>query len=71
MLPGDCAGLARYPEPLAPAAAAERAGMALPTRDQVLGLIGGLDRPGRLTLVEGAGAAPMAAVCILAMGDPL
>jgi len=49
------AGLARYPRPLAPAAAAEQAGMALPTRDQVLGLIGGLDRPGRLTLVEGAG----------------
>jgi dethiobiotin synthetase len=49
------AGLARYPQPLAPAAAAEQAGMALPTRDQVLQLIGDLDRPGRLTLVEGAG----------------
>lgn len=51
----ELAGLARYPQPLAPAAAAAQAGMALPTRDQVLGLIGGLDRPGRLTLVEGAG----------------
>jgi len=51
----ELAGLARYPQPLAPAAAAEQAGLALPSRDQVLGLIRGLDRPGRLTLVEGAG----------------
>jgi dethiobiotin synthetase len=51
----ELAGLARYPQPLAPAAAAEQAGMALPTRAEVLRLIGGLDRPGRLTLVEGAG----------------
>ncbi|HWF30247.1 MAG TPA: dethiobiotin synthase [Mycobacterium sp.] len=51
----ELAGLARYPQPLAPAAAAEQDGMALPTRDQVLRLIGGLDRPGWLTLVEGAG----------------
>ncbi|KZS85136.1 MULTISPECIES: dethiobiotin synthase [Mycobacterium] len=51
----ELAGLARYPLPMAPAAAAEQAGMALPERDQVLQLIGGLDRPGRLTLVEGAG----------------
>ena len=51
----ELAGLARYPQPLAPAAAAEQAGMALPTRDQLLRFIGGLDRPGRLTLVEGAG----------------
>ncbi|MGE2813742.1 dethiobiotin synthase [Mycobacterium heidelbergense] len=51
----ELAGLARYPRPLAPAAAAEQAGMALPTREQVLRLIGDLDRPGRLTLVEGAG----------------
>jgi dethiobiotin synthetase len=51
----EVAGLARYPRPLAPAAAAEQAGMALPARDQMLQLIGDLDRPGRLTLVEGAG----------------
>ncbi|MGO9524198.1 dethiobiotin synthase [Mycobacterium sp.] len=51
----ELAGLARYPQPLAPAAAAEQAGTALPTRDDVLRLIRGLDRPGRLTLVEGAG----------------
>ncbi|SRX95398.1 dithiobiotin synthetase [Mycobacterium leprae TN] [Mycobacterium shimoidei] len=49
------AGLARYPQPLAPAAAAEQAGMSLPTRDDVLRLIRELDRPGWLTLVEGAG----------------
>lgn len=51
----ELAGLARYPRPLAPAAAAEQAGTALPTCEQVVGLIRGLDRPGRLTLVEGAG----------------
>ncbi|MEE6138672.1 dethiobiotin synthase [Mycobacterium sp. 050128] len=51
----ETAGLARYPQALAPVAAAEQAGMPLPTRDQMLGLIRGLDRPGRLTLVEGAG----------------
>jgi dethiobiotin synthetase len=45
----------RYPEPLAPVAAAERADLALPTRAELLGLITGVDRPGRLTLVEGAG----------------
>src|ERR1700683_5218044 len=48
-------GLARYPEPLAPLAAAEQAGMSLPTRNNVLKLIRALDRPGQLTLVEGAG----------------
>lgn len=51
----ETAGLARYPQPLAPVAAAEQAGMPLPTREQMLRLIRELDRPGRLTLVEGAG----------------
>ncbi|VBA52446.1 ATP-dependent dethiobiotin synthetase BioD [Mycobacterium attenuatum] len=51
----ELAGLARYPLPMAPAAAAEQAGTALPTRDQVVQFIRGVDRPGRLTLVEGAG----------------
>jgi dethiobiotin synthetase len=51
----ELAGLARYSQPLAPAAAADQAGAALPTGDQVLRLIAGLDRPARLTLVEGAG----------------
>lgn len=48
-------GLARYPQPMAPVAAAEQAGTSLPTRDEVLRLVCGADRPGRLTLVEGAG----------------
>ncbi|OBG27080.1 dethiobiotin synthase [Mycobacterium sp. 852002-51057_SCH5723018] len=51
----ELAALARYPRPLAPATAAEQAGAALPTAGQLVGLIRGLDRPGRLTLVEGAG----------------
>lgn len=51
----ELAALARYPQPLAPAAAAAEAGSTLPTRDQLLELVRGLDRPGRLTLVEGAG----------------
>ncbi|WP_299562533.1 dethiobiotin synthase [uncultured Mycolicibacterium sp.] len=45
----------RYPEPLAPVAAATRAGRALPTRTALLDLIAAADAPGRLTLVEGAG----------------
>jgi dethiobiotin synthetase len=48
-------GLARYPQPLAPLAAADQAGKSLPTRNNVLKLIRALDRPGQLTLVEGAG----------------
>jgi dethiobiotin synthetase len=51
----ELVGLARYPLPMAPAAAAERAGAALPTGERVLRLVRDLDRPGRLTLVEGAG----------------
>lgn len=48
-------GLACYPQPLAPLAAAEQAGMALPSRAELVGLISGMDAPQRLTLVEGAG----------------
>jgi dethiobiotin synthetase len=48
-------GLARYPQPLAPLAAAEQAGKSLPSRGNVLKLIRAIDRPGQLTLVEGAG----------------
>jgi dethiobiotin synthetase len=51
----ELAGLARYPQPIAPAAAAEQAQLTLPTRDELVRLIRGLDRPERLTLVEGAG----------------
>jgi dethiobiotin synthetase len=48
-------GLARLPEPLAPAAAAHRARTRLPTRDALTALIADADQPGQLTLVEGAG----------------
>ncbi|OBB00254.1 dethiobiotin synthase [Mycobacteriaceae bacterium 1482268.1] len=47
--------LARLPEPLAPAAAAQRVGTRLPTRDELGAMVVDADRPGRLTLVEGAG----------------
>jgi dethiobiotin synthetase len=48
-------GLARFPEPLAPAAAAQRAATRLPTRRDLASMILQADRPDRLTLVEGAG----------------
>ena len=48
-------GLARLPEPLAPVAAAERAGVPLPTRSELGSTVAEVDRPGRLTVVEGAG----------------
>lgn len=51
----ELAGLARYSRPLAPRAAAELDRASLPTRDEVLRFVRGVDRPGRLTLVEGAG----------------
>jgi dethiobiotin synthetase len=46
-------GTWRYPEPLAPAAAAQRAGMALPTRVELVASVASVDAA--LTLVEGAG----------------
>jgi dethiobiotin synthetase len=49
----DLRGPWRYPEPLAPAAAAKRAGMALPTRDELVSSVRAADAA--LTLVEGAG----------------
>jgi dethiobiotin synthetase len=45
----------RYPQPLGPVAAAARAGMPLPTRAELVALVDGVARPGRLVLVEGAG----------------
>lgn len=51
----DLVGVARYPEPMAPAAAAEQAGQSLPSLADLQAAIRTLDRPGRLTLVEGAG----------------
>ncbi|ANI39850.1 dethiobiotin synthase [Mycolicibacterium vaccae] len=51
----DLHSLARFPEPLAPLAAAQRAGGVLPERSEILDLVAAASRPGRLTLVEGAG----------------
>jgi dethiobiotin synthetase len=45
----------RYPEALAPVAAAARAGLPLPTRDEFVASVQAADAPGRLTIVEGAG----------------
>ncbi|MCV7422812.1 ATP-dependent dethiobiotin synthetase BioD [Mycobacterium yunnanensis] len=45
----------RYPEPLAPVAAAHRAGQPLPTRAELVDLIEQATVPGRLVVVEGAG----------------
>jgi len=47
--------LAEFPEPLAPLAAAQRAGLALPSRAALVDMVSAVNRPGRLTLVEGAG----------------
>ncbi len=52
---GELRSLARFPEPLAPLAAAQRAGLALPSRAALVDMVSAVDRPGRLTLVEGAG----------------
>lgn len=51
----ELVGVARYTEPLAPAAAAEVDGSPLPAAADILAAVRSLDRPGRLTLVEGAG----------------
>ncbi|MGK2867198.1 MAG: dethiobiotin synthase [Mycobacterium sp.] len=45
----------RYPEPLAPVAAAQRAGLPLPTRAELSASVRAVDGPRRLTIVEGAG----------------
>ena len=47
--------LATFPEPLAPLAAAQRVGGELPGRAALVDMVTAVDRPGRLTLVEGAG----------------
>lgn len=51
----ELVSVARYPEPLAPAAAAASAGRPLPAAGEILAAVRAVDRPGRLTLVEGAG----------------
>jgi dethiobiotin synthetase len=48
-------GLARLSEPLAPAAAAERDAVPLPTRSELCSFVADVDRTAQLTLVEGAG----------------
>ena len=45
----------RYPEPLAPVAAAQRAGLPLPMRAELVDAVRAAEIPGGLTLVEGAG----------------
>ncbi len=47
--------LAKFPDPLAPLAAAQRVGAVLPQRAALRDLVIAADGPGRLTLVEGAG----------------
>ena len=47
--------VARYPDALAPVAAAAAAGRSLPSADQIIDAVRSVDRSGRLTLVEGAG----------------
>lgn len=51
----DLHGYARYPEPMAPLAAARRAGMPTLARADVADRIRALDAPGTVVLVEGAG----------------
>lgn len=48
-------GVARYPQPLAPVAAAEHAGLPLPSGSDLLAAIRAVDTSDGLTLVEGAG----------------
>ena len=47
--------MARFPEPLAPNLSARRAGMTPPTKEELRDWVAGLDAPGRVVLVEGAG----------------
>ena len=56
-LSGVCesVSVARYPDALAPVAAAAAVGRSLPSADQIIDAVRSVDRPGRLTLVEGAG----------------
>ncbi len=51
----ELVSVARYPDALAPVAAAAAAGRSLPSAEQIIDAVRSVDRPGRLTLVEGAG----------------
>ena len=51
----ELVSVARYPDALAPVAAAAAAGRSLPSAEQIIDVVRRVDRPGRLTLVAGAG----------------
>ena len=51
----ELVSVARYPDALAPVAAAAAAGRSLPSAEQIVDAVRSIDRPGRLTLIEGAG----------------
>ena len=51
----ELVSVARFPDALAPVAAAAVAGRSLPSAQQIIDAVRSVDRPGRLTLVEGAG----------------
>ncbi|MEJ6536423.1 MAG: dethiobiotin synthase [Mycobacterium sp.] len=51
----ELVSVARFPDALAPVAAAAVAGRSLPSAQQIIDAVRANDRPGRLTLVEGAG----------------
>jgi len=51
----ELVSVARYPDALAPVAAAAAAGRSLPSAEQIIDAVRSIDRPGRLTLIEGAG----------------
>ena len=51
----ELVSVARYPDALAPVAAAALVGRVLPSAQEIIAAVRSVDRPGRLTLVEGAG----------------
>jgi len=51
----ELVSVARYPDALAPVAAAALVNRVLPSAQEIIAAVRAVDRPGRLTLVEGAG----------------
>jgi len=51
----ELVSVARYPDALAPVAAAALVGRVLPSAQEIVAAVRAVDRPDRLTLVEGAG----------------
>lgn len=51
----ELVSVARYPDALAPVAAAAAVGRSLPSTEQIVNAVRSVDRPSRLTLLEGAG----------------